>query len=143
MASAGDHLAFNLEIVKKAAANWNKLRNKRETKIKAIAAKRYDEGETKDRLAKRMNRVLVKLKRAVPPAAREAWRSCPAPVCRRTHACVHPEFRCSRAPTLPRDPEKMARLLARLRRRLERLSAAAPEVEDTARNRCAARGRSP
>ena len=59
----------------------------------------------------------------------EAWRRCPASVCRRAHACAHPEFRCRPETPPPSDPVKTARVLARLRRRLESLGWA-DEAED-------------
>ena len=54
---------------------------------------------------------------------RAIWRRCPARVCRRAKACADPDFPCTRLPTPPRDPEKQARILAYLYKRLERMVA--------------------
>jgi hypothetical protein len=46
------------------------------------------------------------------------WRGCREPLCRRARACRGRTFAC--APTLPDSPKQTARVMARMRRVLER-----------------------
>ncbi len=67
MASPPNKYAFDLDAMMQAAASWRGREAERERKARALRAGRYDEAESKERLAKWVNRRLRQV-RAVLPA---------------------------------------------------------------------------
>jgi hypothetical protein len=52
-----------------------------------------------------------------------AWRGCPSRACRRAKTCADPNFPCTEMTAAPVDPEKGARRIAYLYKKLERMVA--------------------
>ena len=65
MASPPNVYAFDYDAMKQAAEHWRQREGERERKTRAVQNKRYDEAESKERLAKWVNRRLRHVKAAV------------------------------------------------------------------------------
>lgn len=66
MATLPNKFNYDFEIIEQAAANWSMRAAEREQKLDSLRNKRYDEVESEERLAKRVNRRLEKVKEALP-----------------------------------------------------------------------------
>jgi hypothetical protein len=66
MASPPNEFSFDLDTIRRAAENYHKRTPEREKNLKLLEQKRYDEVESKERLAKRVNRLLTKVEEVLP-----------------------------------------------------------------------------
>src|SRR4028119_1319604 len=66
MVAPHNEYAFDYDVMIQAAENWQQQREKREQSIRLLNEKRYDDVEPKERLAKRVNRLLGKVKEVLP-----------------------------------------------------------------------------
>ena len=72
MATLANEFAMDFDVIEQAAARWHKREPSRKQKTQWLKQKRYDAVEPKDRLAKRANRLLAKVRQALPMGV-EAW----------------------------------------------------------------------
>jgi endonuclease G len=72
MVAPRNQYAFDIEMLRRAASNYYRRTPERERKKELIAERRYDEIESQERLAKRVNRLISHLKDAA-PVARNAF----------------------------------------------------------------------
>lgn len=66
MAAPANVFSFDLEMMREAGKNWHERTPARELNLNLLKQKRYDAVEPKERLAKRANRLLNKVKQAAP-----------------------------------------------------------------------------
>jgi endonuclease G len=66
MVAPQNEYAFDYDVMIQAAENWQQQKEKREQSIRLLKEKRYDDVEPKERLAKRANRLLGKVKEVLP-----------------------------------------------------------------------------
>ena len=66
MIAPKNEYAFDYDVMKQAAKNWQQHESEREQKMQDLAEKRYDAVDSKERLAKRVNRLLDKVKQTHP-----------------------------------------------------------------------------
>lgn len=66
MAAPANELSFDFEGMDQAAKTWRQRTPERERNVDLVKRKQYDQVESKERMAKRVNRLLDKVKRTMP-----------------------------------------------------------------------------
>ena len=65
MAAPANEFAFNFDVMKQAAERWQNHQSSRDQKIEQLKQNHYTEAETKERLAKRANRLINQVKATI------------------------------------------------------------------------------
>jgi endonuclease G, mitochondrial len=69
MAAPPNDLSFDYEKMNEAAQTWRQRTTERQHNIEMVKRKQYDQVESRERMAKRANRLLDKVKRSMPHEA--------------------------------------------------------------------------